>query len=55
MSIAQTYLRLMNRFCEQFGLTPSSRSRIAADSSNSDSDDDLMEHLLTLGGGKADV
>ncbi len=55
VSIAQTYLRLMNRFCEQFGLTPSSRSRIAADSSNSDSDDDLMEHLLTLGGGKADV
>lgn len=55
VSIAQTYLRLMNRFCEQFGLTPSSRCRIAADSSNSDSDDDLMEHLLTLGGGKADV
>ena len=55
VSIAQTYLRLMNRFCEQFGLTPSSRSRIAADASNSDSDDDLMEHLLTLGGGKADV
>nr|DAO01500.1 MAG TPA: terminase small subunit [Caudoviricetes sp.] len=31
MSIAQTYLKIMNRFCEQFGLTPSSRSRIVAE------------------------
>ena len=51
VSIAQTYLRIMNRFCEQFGLTPSSRSRIIADNGNSD-DDDMMEHLLSLGGGK---
>lgn len=51
VSIAQTYLRIMNRFCEQFGLTPSSRSRLTADNGNSD-DDDIMEHLLLLGGGK---
>ena len=30
VSIAQTYLKIMNRFAEQFGLTPSSRSRIIA-------------------------
>lgn len=54
VSIAQTYLRIMNRFCEQFGLTPSSRSRIIAESPNSD-DDDIMEQLLTLGGEKPDV
>lgn len=51
VSIAQTYLRIMNRFCEQFGLTPSSRSRLTADNGNSD-DDDIMENLLSLGGGK---
>ena len=27
VSIAQTYLKIMNRFSEQFGLTPASRSR----------------------------
>jgi P27 family predicted phage terminase small subunit len=54
VSIAQTYLRLMNRFCEQFGLTPSSRSRIIAESPNPD-DDDIMEQLLTLGGEKPSV
>ncbi len=31
VSIAQTYLKIMIKFCEQFGLTPSSRSRIVAD------------------------
>ena len=45
VSIAQTYLKVMNRFAEQFGLTPASRSRIVADISGKDSDDE-MEALL---------
>ncbi len=45
VSIAQTYLKVMNRFAEQFGLTPASRSRIIADIGNRDSDDE-MEALL---------
>lgn len=32
--IAQTYFKIMIKFCEQFGLTPSSRSRIVVDKSN---------------------
>ena len=48
VSIAQTYLKIMNRFAEQFGLTPSSRSRIIAED-NSNSTVDEMEALL--GGG----
>ncbi|RXI64454.1 phage terminase small subunit P27 family [Clostridium tetani] len=50
VSIAQTYLKIMNKFCEQFGLTPSSRSRIITDSN--DNEDDQMELLLFKGGGK---
>lgn len=50
VSIAQTYLKIMNKFCEQFGLTPSSRSRIITDSN--DKEDDQMELLLFKGGGK---
>ena len=50
MSIAQTYLKIMNRFCEQFGLTPSSRSRIVADAGE-DKESDAMEILLFKGGG----
>lgn len=50
VSIAQSYLKIMNRFCEQFGLTPSSRSRIVADKP-SDADDP-MEFMLFQGGGK---
>ena len=46
VSIAQTYLKIMNRFCEQFGLTPSSRSRIVADTTSEG--DDPMEHLLRV-------
>ena len=46
VSIAQTYLKIMNRFCEQFGLTPSSRSRIVADGSSEG--DDPMEQLLRV-------
>ena len=49
VSIAQTYLKIMNRFAEQFGLTPSSRSRIIASSESSGSTVDEMEELL--GGG----
>ncbi len=50
VSIAQTYLKIMNRFCEQFGLTPSSRSRIVADAGE-DRESDAMEILLFKGGG----
>ncbi|AOR22722.1 MULTISPECIES: phage terminase small subunit P27 family [Clostridium] len=50
VSIAQTYLKIMNKFCEQFGLTPSSRSRIITDSN--ENEDDKMELLLFKGGGK---
>lgn len=49
VSIAQTYLKILNRFCGDFGLTPSSRSRIIADKPM-DSDDPL-ELLLIKGGG----
>ncbi|MDW7670555.1 MAG: phage terminase small subunit P27 family [Bacillota bacterium] len=45
VSIAQTYLKIMNRCCEQFGLTPSSRSRIVADTGIS-VEDDPMERIL---------
>ncbi len=48
VSIAQTYLKTMNRLAEQFGLTPSSRSRIIAGSEEKDTVDE-MEALL--GGG----
>ena len=48
VSIAQTYLKIMNRFAEQFGLTPSSRSRIIAEE-NGSGEVDEMESLL--GGG----
>ena len=43
-------LKIMNRFCEQFGLTPSSRSRIVADAGE-DKESDAMEILLFKGGG----
>lgn len=49
VSIAQTYLKIMNRFAEQFGLTPASRSRIIADSTGRGNTEDDMEDLL--GGG----
>ena len=45
VSIAQTYLKVMNRFAEQFGLTPASRSRIVADNAASGVVDE-MENLL---------
>ena len=49
VSIAQTYLKIMNKFCEQFGLTPSARSRISTDSGE-DKQNDEMELLLVKGG-----
>ena len=45
VSIAQTYLKVMNKFAEQFGLTPASRSRIVADTGKNGSEDE-MEALL---------
>lgn len=49
VSIAQTYLKIMNRFCEQFGMTPSARSRIVTDKGD-DKESDAMELLLVKGG-----
>ena len=49
VSIAQTYLKIMNRFCEQFGLTPSARSRIVTDNGEN-KESDTMEFLLVKGG-----
>lgn len=49
VSIAQTNMKIMLKFCEQFGLTPSARSRIVGGDSNSDEDDE-MEKLLEGGG-----
>lgn len=51
VSIAQTYLKIMNKFCEQFGLTPAARSRIVADT-REDKENDAMELLLFRGGSK---
>ncbi len=45
ISIAQQYLRLMNQFAEQFGLTPAARSRIIASNSEGPGMDE-MESLL---------
>ena len=53
VSIAQTYLKIMNRFCEQFGLTPSARSRISTDNGQLDADDPM--ELILLSGGKKSV
>ena len=46
VSIAQTYLKIMNKIAEQFGLTPSSRSRIIAGSGENTVPGDDMEDLL---------
>ena len=46
VSIAQTYLKIMNRFAEQFGLTPASRSRIIAGNDSKGGAEDEMEALL---------
>lgn len=46
VSIAQQYLKTMNRLAEQFGLTPSSRSRIIGGVDGAVSEEDEMERLL---------
>ena len=48
VSIAQTYLKIMQKLAEQFGLTPSARSRIVADSAKNPLEDELE---AILGGG----
>ena len=45
----QQYLRLMNQFAEQFGLTPAARSRIIAGNNEGSGPTDDMDELL--GGG----
>ena len=45
VSIAQTNLKIMLKFCEQFGLTPSARSRIVGGDGGVDPTDE-MEALL---------
>jgi P27 family predicted phage terminase small subunit len=41
VSMAQKYLQLVKSFCTEFGLTPSSRSRIELPDGDGDDDDDL--------------
>lgn len=45
VSIAQTYMKIMEKLAEQFGLTPSSRSRIIAGSQEGPAEDE-MEKIL---------
>ena len=47
VSIAQTNMKIMLKFCEQFGLTPSARSRIVGGEGAADPADDME---LLLGG-----
>lgn len=47
VSIAQTNMKIMLKFCEQFGLTPSARSRIVGGEAVADPADDME---LLLGG-----
>lgn len=46
VAIAQSYLKQMSRFAEQFGLTPASRSRIIADSAGGNKEHDELEDIL---------
>ena len=47
VSIAHTNLKIMQSFCSEFGLTPSSRSRIiAGNPANKGFEEDPMEKLL---------
>ncbi len=47
VSIAQTSLKIMNTFASNFGLNPSSRSRLVADSEGRNHEDE-MENILEL-------
>ena len=49
VSIAQQNLKTMLKFCSEFGLTPSSRSRMIAGEVK-EADVDEMEFLLMTGG-----
>ena len=49
VSIAQTYLKIMNKAAAEFGLTPASRSRIIAGDTRQGNVDEL-EELLSGGG-----
>ena len=51
VSIAQQNLKIMQRFCSEFGLTPATRARIIANGGGKDdaSSDDPMESLLKGG------
>ena len=51
VSIAQTNLKVMLKFCSEFGLTPSSRSRMIAGDVNKEAAIDEMEFLLLEGNG----
>lgn len=51
VSIAQTNLKVMLKFCSEFGLTPSSRSRMIAGNISQDAAVDEMEFLLLEGNG----
>ena len=51
VSIAQTNLKIMLKFCSEFGLTPSSRSRMIAGNANKEAPVDEMEFLLMEGNG----
>ena len=48
VSIAQTYLKIMKDFCSEFGLTPSSRTRISVNTTESDADDPMEEILRVV-------
>ena len=43
VSIAQTNQKLMLKYCAEFGLTPSSRSRIIASDGKSDTEDEMEQ------------
>ena len=49
IAIAQKYLALVKAFCAEFGLTPSSRSRMSV--RRTEAEDDPMEALLRKPGG----
>lgn len=48
VSIAQTYLKIMKDFCSEFGLTPSTRSRINLGATKGASDDPMEEMLRAV-------
>ena len=52
VSIAQTNLKIMLKFCEQFGLTPSARSRMTT-GDEQQRETDPMELILISGGKKS--